>query len=356
MERLKSVLMGLATDIANNILPRVTSLTDKFADFVGVVREGAGLLQQDLNNFKLAGLRAEFIGTANRINEFNRRNDELRDSIRRLAGSNDDFTKIDHLLKEFGRQIANNEKMLRPLYEKMQKLREEINLIEIGPWSTSVEFDKPAAPDVVGQTAIISQAVQTAKDQITDFIDTMSGLPVLMGQSFAFDTLPFEQAMAKVNAAYQNQVMTFEQGQRIKLQLQRQEQQAMLDTASMAAQTLTAVFQKEKWAAVGAAAINTAVGVTKALSSGYPPWNFAQAALVAAQGAAQIAAIKSATATGGGSVPSVGGSGAAGGDSAGAGRDSTLFVQGISPTDLLSGEVVREMYRRSLSFNGTVAG
>ena len=67
----------------------------------------------------------------------------------------------------------------------------------------------------------------------------------------------------------------------------------MLAVASQAAQTITALWPKQKGAAIAAAIINTAVGVTKALTLGAPPWNFAMAALVAASGAAQIAAIRS---------------------------------------------------------------
>lgn len=51
--------------------------------------------------------------------------------------------------------------------------------------------------------------------------------------------------------------------------------------------------RRQKIVATGMAVINTAEGITKALSASVPPFNFIQAALVGAAGAAQIATINS---------------------------------------------------------------
>ena len=67
------------------------------------------------------------------------------------------------------------------------------------------------------------------------------------------------------------------------------------------------LFQLNKAAAIGNAIVNTAEGVTKALSAYPPPLSFAMAAAQAAAGVAQISAIRSAS-FGGGSTPSVVGS------------------------------------------------
>lgn len=83
--------------------------------------------------------------------------------------------------------------------------------------------------------------------------------------------------------------------------------QAIMDTAQMAGQALTTLFPKSKAAAIAEAVINTAVGVTKAFRDVPWPLNIAQAAMVAATGAAQIAAIRSANLGGGGNVGRVGG-------------------------------------------------
>jgi hypothetical protein len=73
------------------------------------------------------------------------------------------------------------------------------------------------------------------------------------------------------------------------------------------AQHSKAAFRINKLAAIASAVINTAEGVTKALSAYPPPLSFAMAAAQAAAGAVQIQAIK-ATSFGGGTTPSVAGS------------------------------------------------
>jgi hypothetical protein len=75
------------------------------------------------------------------------------------------------------------------------------------------------------------------------------------------------------------------------------------------AQNNKAMFRINQIAGAANAAINTAEGVTKALSAYPPPLSFAMAGLQAAAGAVQIAAIKSQSFGGGASAPSVAGSG-----------------------------------------------
>jgi hypothetical protein len=125
---------------------------------------------------------------------------------------------------------------------------------------------------------------------------------------------------------------------------------------------LTQLWPQQKHAAIAAAVINTAVGVTKKLTSGIPPWNLAQAALVAAAGAVQIATIRSQSVSTAGSVqlpsasvPSVpatsggGGAGAAAGGGGGAAAPAaaasappgwTLTVKGLDPAAIYTGAMV----------------
>jgi hypothetical protein len=117
------------------------------------------------------------------------------------------------------------------------------------------------------------------------------------------------------------------------------------------ASTLTTVFSKSKAAAIAAAIINTAVGITKALSTLPPPLSWAQAALIAASGAAQIATISRTNASGGGGgAPSVSGSGGSGADTSAAAMPQQLMVQGISPGQMFSGEVVRDFAQKLIDF------
>jgi hypothetical protein len=147
-----------------------------------------------------------------------------------------------------------------------------------------------------------------------------------------------QQALAAIDRAHESGHRKEAARHRFEMTQRRQEQQAMLDTASMAAQTITALWPKQKGAAIAAAIINTAVGVTKALSSAPPPWNFVQAALVAAQGAAQIAAIRSTNedgAGGGTTTPAA----APAEPTVDMGR--SLTINGVDPGALFSGGQVR---------------
>jgi hypothetical protein len=246
----------------------------------------------------------------------------------------------------FGRNAQTARIELRALNEEIERNKQARGAIGAGT------PDTPAGKksDRLDQAPVMPD-LPKMREELDAFIDKLNGLPVLMGQSFAFDATPFLDAMAKIDAATKAQAISASQGSRMKLQLARQEQDEILNTASIAANTLTTVFNKSKAAAIAGAIINTAKGVTKALSESAPPFNFINAGLVAAAGAAQIAAIRSTSQTGGGSAPSVGGGGSAGGGAEDAGparAPQTLFVEGINPNQLLTGSMVRELAERLL--------
>ncbi len=125
--------------------------------------------------------------------------------------------------------------------------------------------------------------------------------------------------------------------------------------ASSVASTLTTMFSDNKTAAIAAAIINTAQGVTKALADG-GFFGFAKAALVGAAGIAQIAKIKSTTlgSSGGGagiSAPSI--SPAATAPSAPAAQvlpSQTITVDPIDPMGMFSGEMMRAFAGRLLDY------
>ena len=119
-----------------------------------------------------------------------------------------------------------------------------------------------------------------------------------------------------------------------------QEQRFTMDTAQKVGQALTAVFPKSKAAAIGQAVINTAVGITQAL--GLPwPFNWIQAAAVAAIGGAQIASIRSASPSGG-STPTVGGGGANTGAEAGGSMPQMITIE-MERGQLFSSEQVNNL-------------
>lgn len=238
--------------------------------------------------------------------------------------------------------LANAEARLSSMQAKLSELQGqdrpkfEVPINRTDEWNTKV-----VPPDL--------NVMKAQRDEVDDFISRLQGLPVLMGESFAFDAKPFEQAMQKVIAAEQAGALATRDATRMKMQLKKQEQDVILDTASLAASTLTAVFGQSKLAGIASAIVNTAVGVTKALSSAPPPWNFIQAGLVAAAGAAQIATIRSTSETGGGSVAPVSAAGAAA-PAEQATQQQTLFVEGINPNGLFTGDVVKSLADRLLQY------
>lgn len=131
------------------------------------------------------------------------------------------------------------------------------------------------------------------------------------------------------------------------------------DIADNIQSALSSLFGDSKAWAIAEAIINTATAITKALAVyGPTPQGFAAAAAAAAAGAAQLAAIRKQSSRGGG-----GGSPRVSKSSASEGRDSdrqqqstqaaggqTLFIRGLDPSQLYSGEAVRELAKRLIEY------
>jgi TP901 family phage tail tape measure protein len=120
--------------------------------------------------------------------------------------------------------------------------------------------------------------------------------------------------------------------------------------ASGIAQNLASAFGNSKGFAIAAALMNTFESVTKSLATyGFTPWGIAAAAAASAAGLAQVANIRKTTKGGGGG--SSGGGGFSGGSTAGAGAmPQQLMVQGISPGQMFSGDVVKQLANKLLDF------
>lgn len=189
--------------------------------------------------------------------------------------------------------------------------------------------------------------IAIAQLRLAEYLDKMAGLPVIFDQSGLAGEM-FAERMVKAQnmvaaATEKSFEVAFKQSQ-LRLQLQRNEQNAILQTASIAAQAITTLFPKSKNAAIAAAVINTAVSITRALSEVPWPYNLVQAALHAAMGAAQIATIRSTSLSGGGSTPSVGaGAGVGAAPTAAIPVSRTLTIQGVDPAALFSGAQVEKL-------------
>jgi minor tail protein len=196
-------------------------------------------------------------------------------------------------------------------------------------------------PPVIASTRSISDAMRSAKDEARAALDTIINSP----------TETYVNKMAAIKAALDAGTISQRQFGDMTRRVTKENQGHMFDLASATATALTTIFGKSKAAGIAAAIINTAVGITKALATLPPPFSFAQAALVAAMGAAQIATIRGTSQSGAGAAPSVSGGGGGGGEESGpAAAPQMLMVQGISNDALFSGEAVRNLAQKLIDF------
>lgn len=234
------------------------------------------------------------------------------------------------------------QKRLTDAIATAQGAEQTFNATRVGQFSTVTTEAPSIDPD---QQMII----RVIKEDLEMVQEKLAGMPIMLRDSFDFDTNPFTEAMERVENAVEQEAMTRQQAQRMKMSLARQEQNAILDTASVVGNSLTQVFRKSKLAAAAQAAINTAVGVTKALAQG-GMYGWIQAAAITAAGIAQIAAINSSSETGGASAPASpsSGSGGDGGSSTPTPepQSRTLYIEGINPMGMFSGPMVRELIER----------
>lgn len=126
-------------------------------------------------------------------------------------------------------------------------------------------------------------------------------------------------------------------------------QRALLSTTG---QFLDSMFEGSKTAAIASALINTFEGISKALTL-LPPYSYAAASMTAAMGFAQVRAIQStnkASKGGATATPSAASAQGAAGAQEGGGVSRSLFVQGISPDQLYSGNQVAGIAEALLEF------
>lgn len=235
------------------------------------------------------------------------------------------------------------EDLFNPLNSDLKVLEERIRVIQglmgSGPGPRPAPPPPVNTPDLEG----IRKRYAEAQFQLDQFVERLTGVRLIFDE-LNTAALSHAEIMAqvtqKVNAAYADQGEARRRLAQIEKALNKQNQDNMLATASMAASLITQLFPKSKAAGVAAAVINTAVGITNALRTGLYPWNYIQAGLIAASGAAQIATIQSTT-PGGGPTPSVGGGTAGAGTGPEQGTASRMLtISGLQEEGRYSGSSV----------------
>lgn len=214
----------------------------------------------------------------------------------------------------------------------------------------------------------IDRALKLGKIGLAEYTQAMDEA---LGNERRFQLLQLDDVMSKTSASMQEKLEALRTalrngsiswstyGKSVR-DVENQNRDQMLETATMAASTISAVFKNNKGASIAAAIINTAVGITKALAQG-GMWGWAQAALIGAAGVAQVAAISNTNEDGSGggaaNVSSSGAAAAAAPAEAPAQEQRTLFVQGFNKNEFFDGETAAGIARSLVQYQkdgGTV--
>lgn len=202
------------------------------------------------------------------------------------------------------------------------------------PWAASI-----IPPDAAEQLRELEQAwneLNAAQmDTLNDLIDS--------------DITPASAKMDALTAAVERGEIGWRDYLNGMQAVSLQSSQIMDDMASSMSQTLGAIFKESKTAAIAQALINTYQGISKAIAHYPPPYSYAMAAMQAAQGFAQVSAIRSTsqTSSGSGRAATVSsGAAASGGASpaaAATAQDRAYTVRLSSAGDMLGRKGLREL-------------
>jgi hypothetical protein len=251
--------------------------------------------------------------------------EELRDKARNTTIWDSIFGT-----RDIATEIANASIQLQALQARRDQLAKQQP-------TPGTPGDQSEGPDL----SRMKEQQELAQNQFQIFQQQAAGQRTLLedlNMAFTSHADLVVEAQSRIAAAYGNTVQAQIQMANIQRQLNLQQEQQVIRVAQTAAQTITALWPKQKGAAIAAATINTGVAVTEALKLTFP-LNFIQAGLVLAAGVAQINAIRSTSQSGGGSLPALSGGGGGGaiGDTGGAtpvaavpdfGRAITIVLEG----------------------------
>lgn len=352
-DRFASQVKAASHAILEFMLPALTKLAGGIRGSIDELK----LFGERVQAFSLIQVNNEMKTTGKQIESLVVQKERLNELSRKLGAGTEDWTKLENNFKAIGMQIEQIDRVLKPALSRMAELEaKRQELLGMHNWQTDTV---PAEPDkklnILPDPTQFQQQLTEMREAFQNSMDEIFGEKAWLqgGWNELLDTDGFEEAHMRMDAAMRQNLFTHQQMAKMKKDLYRQEQQQMLDTASMAAQTITALFPKSKAAAIAAAGINTSLAITRTLAQVPFPYDLIQASLIAAQGAAQIASIRSTSLGGGGSVPSVSSSGGGASQStapAQQSNSSTLYVEGINPNSLFTGMDMRDFAQRLIDY------
>jgi hypothetical protein len=286
----------------------VTTALDTLARLSARVREGVDAMRRadpEFNRLEEAARREqaalqELIGMLRQLQERREANRITQDQYVRQSGP---------LLEA----ISRTEERVRALVAQLRTLA---NIREpFGGWVTTVTPELPQAP------ALDPDAVAKAQFAVEQWLAAAQGQRTMLqdlNASWQTHADIVAGAVERISAVQQSGAQREIQIARVRQQLATQYEQQIVGVARAWGQAITALWPKQKGAAIATALINTAAGVTEAMKLPFP-LNWAQAAAVAAMGLAQVTQIRS------------------------TGR--ALFIQGLDPAALFSGRQVEDLIR-----------
>jgi hypothetical protein len=307
MEQVKQAHEAVTLGVVQRALPALQMYADKLkaaasdADFMRSAQERLAavleFIQRAVSGLALGWNRLGIeIGAAYAyLKEFFNFFGKTEDSMAAFERLREEMAKTDQMFAELK---ASNDRLWASVPEQAAKAAEEFKKPQMGALQSA-------------------EAFKSAMDKVRAELDEI----------LAATSIGMAEKMAALDAALKRGTISYTQYGKMVRQVEKQNQEHVLDTASLAASTISSVFGKNKLAAIGSAIINTAVAITKAMQLP-PPFSWAQAALIAATGAAQIATIQSASESGGGSVKApAGGAGQAAAPAGDSGPQQGVFIQ-----------------------------
>jgi hypothetical protein len=351
---LQGALDALIRELTILAAPTLTAAVKGLTDLIRALSQGIEALRNNARLNELSQAYEKLNEAAANVKRLHEANERLMEQLSRIAseggpGAAEAFDSI-------RAAVAHNDEQLAAWIARAKEAQAEIARLKEAaagnPLQVTVDegnVQKPQAPSLGG----LSDQMKEAQFQLQEFLTIAQGggtIAETLALAWEDTSSRIAEAQRRATAAITDSAERQRQMTQIKRNLLKQEEQAYITVAQTAAQALTALFPKSKAAAIAAAIINTAVAITEALKLPFP-LNLAQAALVAAMGAAQIATIRSTSQSGGGSAPSPGGGGGGGGGSSpplqpeapAPGR--ALFIQGVDPAAIFSGRQLEELIR-----------
>lgn len=354
---LRAALQDLTIELVGLLAPGLTKAIGLVTSFIRELRNAYQTISENKRIHDLADAFQEFNTAAAAVKDLTIRTEELMKKLEEVAATGGPGAEL--AFRALEASINANQDALGPWIERMNTAKQKIEELKAAAASgaTPVTVDtpnkKPDAPSIAG----VSDQLKEAQFQLQEFLTVAEGggtIAESFGMAWTSTADRIAEAQKKVDAAYKDSAEAQRQMTGIKRSLLKSEEQAYMQVAQTAAQALTALFPKSKAAAIAAAIINTAVGITEAMKLPFP-LNIAQAALVAAMGAAQIATIKSTNQNGGGRTPTTsvgsGGGGTPEPSTGTANPGRSLFIQGIDPAQYFSG---RQLENLITAINGEV--